>query len=68
MRQPGIACSGDHAIKSSARKSEALTVLYLADPTASKAMKLATLDAGTKHATVEVITQQPPASVASIDI
>ena len=36
--------------------SEALTGLYLADPTASKAMKLATLDAGIKSAAVEAIT------------
>jgi hypothetical protein len=68
MRQPGIACSGDHALKSSARKSEALADLYLGDPTASKGVRFATLNAGIRHPAVEVITQQPPALVASIDI
>jgi hypothetical protein len=36
--------------------SEALTDLYLADPTASRGLKLASLDAGTLHGAVEVRT------------
>ena len=43
------------ALKSSARKSEELTDLYLADLAASKGMKFATFDTGIKHAAVEVI-------------
>jgi hypothetical protein len=55
MQHWRVACSGNPALKPSARKREALTNLYVADPTASKSMKLATLDAGIKHAAVEVI-------------
>ena len=43
------------ALKSSARKSEELTDLYLAELASSKGMKLATFDTGIKHAAVEVI-------------
>jgi hypothetical protein len=55
-------------LKSSARKSEALADLCLADPTASKGMKPATLDSSIKHPAAEATTQEPPASVSSIDI
>jgi hypothetical protein len=51
----GVACFGNHALKSSARRSGALTDLYLADPTASKGMKLATLASGIKHPAARVI-------------
>jgi predicted nucleic acid-binding protein len=44
------------ALKSSAKKSEEITDLYLAELAASKGMKFATLDAGIKHPAVEVIT------------
>ncbi|HVM48521.1 MAG TPA: PIN domain-containing protein [Candidatus Acidoferrum sp.] len=43
------------ALKCSARRSEDLTDLYLAELAASKGMKLATFDTGIKHAAVEVI-------------
>jgi toxin-antitoxin system PIN domain toxin len=43
------------ALKSSARKSEALTDHYLADLASSKGMKFATFDTGIKHASAEVI-------------
>ena len=43
------------ALKSSARKSEELTDLYLAELALGKGMKLATFDTGIKHAAVEVI-------------
>jgi hypothetical protein len=56
MRHWPVARFGNHALKSSARKSEALSDPCLADPTAGKGMKPATGDAGIKHATVEVIT------------
>jgi hypothetical protein len=56
MRHWRIACFCCHALKSSARKSESLTDLCLAGPTASNGTRLATLHAGTKHAAVEVIT------------
>ncbi len=43
------------ALKSSARKSEELTDLYLAELASSKGMKLATFGTAIKHAAVEVI-------------
>jgi hypothetical protein len=54
MRHIRVACLGNYALKSSARKSEALTGLYRADPTPSKGMNLATLDAGIEPAAAEV--------------
>jgi hypothetical protein len=56
MRHQPVACFGNHALETSARKGEALTELYRADPTASNGMELATLDAGLKHTAVEVRT------------
>ena len=43
------------ALKASARKSEEVTDLYLAELASSKGMKLATFDTAIKHAAVEVI-------------
>ena len=43
------------ALETSARKSEELTDLYLAELASSKGMKLATFDTGIKHAAVEVV-------------
>jgi predicted nucleic acid-binding protein len=43
------------ALKASAKKSEELTDLYLAELALSKGMKLATFDTGINHAAVEVI-------------
>jgi hypothetical protein len=43
------------ALKSSARKSDGVTDLYLAELASSKGMKLATFDTHIKHAAVHVI-------------
>lgn len=47
-------------LKSSARKSEQVTDLYLAELAASKGMKLAKLDEGIFHEAVELIVWSPP--------
>jgi toxin-antitoxin system PIN domain toxin len=44
------------ALKSPGAKSDEITDLYLAELAASKAMKLATLDQGIRHAAAEVMT------------
>ena len=43
------------ALKSSARRSDGVTDLYLAELASSKGMKLATFDTHIKHAAVQVI-------------
>lgn len=56
MRDWRVACFGNHALKSSARKNEEITDLYRADLTASTGMKLPTLDPGVIPAAAQVIT------------
>jgi hypothetical protein len=43
------------ALQSSSQKSDEVTDFYLADLAANRAMKLATLDRGIRHAIAEVI-------------